>query len=65
MGGIIPAAKRRKLFNIDQSAGKPLTLAFVHAELQRTPSLHRAKKSLIKECGLKGSDSDDLAGEKP
>jgi len=32
MGGIIPAAKRRKLFNIDQSAGKPLTLAFVHAE---------------------------------
>jgi hypothetical protein len=32
MVGIIPVAKPRKLFNIDQSAGKPLTLAFVHAE---------------------------------
>jgi hypothetical protein len=32
MAGVIPAAKHRKLFNSDQSAGKPLTLAFVHAE---------------------------------
>jgi hypothetical protein len=31
----------------------------------RTPNLHRAKKSLTKECGWKGGDSDgDSAGEK-
>jgi len=31
----------------------------------RTPNLHRASKSLIEECGWKGGDSGDSAGEKP
>jgi hypothetical protein len=30
----------------------------------RTPNLHRAKKPLIEECGWKGGDSGDSAGEK-
>ena len=30
----------------------------------RTPNLHRAKTSLIKECGWKGGDSGNSAGEK-
>src|SRR5260370_40939617 len=31
----------------------------------RTPNLHRAKESLIEECGWKGGASGDSAGEKP
>jgi hypothetical protein len=30
----------------------------------RTPNWHRAKTSLIKECGWKGGDSGNSAGEK-
>jgi hypothetical protein len=31
----------------------------------RTPNWHRANKSLNKECGWKGGDSGNSAGEKP